>query len=50
VIVDVNDDRFNAYVDGRADGAVARGAAPIADAGAQISSSRQSFYNNRRLG
>lgn len=49
VSIGVEDDRFNAYVDERADGRVATHAPTIARAGSDVAHGRLAFNNNRRL-
>lgn len=50
VVVTTNDDRFDAYVDERSEGAVARGAPAIAAAGGQVGMARAAFTRSRTIG
>ena len=49
VVVTANDDRFNAYVDERADVRVATAAPTIANAGANVANKTAAFQQSRRI-
>lgn len=50
VIVDTNDDRFDAYVDDRSQQTVARSAPAVAAAGSNLARSNDAFLRRRRIG